>query len=399
MKYVLADKNLVVGGRCFEGFPLLIGLDGRRMEPAQDFLWDVIAGSGRIASRRSWDVYGRAMYDFFAFVQANRLDWKAPAAEGLGGAIEAWRDWSRGTVGLSPVTINHRLRVIARFYQWAVRKQLIDRLPFDHATVQTRRTDPGFLAHVDAKGGQVVTPSFMLPERKEAIRFLTKEQIEVAHQALSNLTHKLMFELMSRTGLRQIECRTFPDSYVFDPTRRKDLHPGKKIRMCISPRNMEIKGSKPRDIDMPYDLMEKLWDYSVRRRQARVNNRVDGQDFPHLFLTEQGAPYTKQAIGDIFRKLGRRVGFALNAHMLRHSYATYLLWSLRKSKTFEGEPLLYVRDRMGHADVSTTAIYLHLINSLEGKLVMAHEDELDKLFVAPSVPSQNVDNSEREPST
>jgi site-specific recombinase XerD len=70
--------------------------------------------------------------------------------------------------------------------------------------------------------------------------------------------------------------------------------------------------------------------------------------------------------------------------MLRHSYATYLLWSLRKSTTFQGEPLLYVRDRLGHSDVSTTSIYLHLINSLEGQLVLAHEDEIDQLFASPA---------------
>lgn len=386
MKYILADKNLVVGGRCFEGFPLLIGIDGRRMEPAQDFLWDLITSNGRIASRRSWDVYGRAMYDFFAFVQVNELDWKSQQVDKACGTIEAWRDWNRGTIGISPNTINHRLRIIARFYQWAVRKGMIDCLPFTYSKVQTFRTDPGFMAHVDAKGGEVFSPAFMLSERKEPIRFLTKEQIEVAHATLTNMTHSLMFELMARTGLRQIECRTFPDAYVFDPSRRKDLQSSTKIRLRISPIDMEIKGSKARDIDMPFDLMERLWVYSVRHRQARADNHAGGQELPYLFLTEQGALYTKQAIGDIFRKLGKRVGFKLNAHMLRHSYATYLLWSLRKSETFQGEPLLYVRDRMGHSDVSTTTIYLHLINSLEGHLVIAHEDEIDALFSTPVTP-------------
>jgi site-specific recombinase XerD len=147
---------------------------------------------------------------------------------------------------------------------------------------------------------------------------------------------------------------------------------------------MEIKNSKPRDIDVPYDLMEKLWTYSVRRRQERANNTPEGQELPHLFLTEDGLPYSKDAIGAIFRALSKRVGFTVTAHMLRHSYATYLLWSLRKSTTFQGEPLLYVRDRLGHSDVSTTSIYLHLINSLEGQLVLAHEDEIDQLFASPA---------------
>lgn len=354
------------------------------MEPAQDFLWHLITSNGRIASRRSWDVYGRAMYDFFAFVMANGLDWKAQAHDGFPTAIEAWRDWSRATVGLNKSTINHRLRIINRFYQWAMRIKIIDQLPYDTVSVQTNRSDPGFLAHVDKRGGLIQSPAFMLREGKAPIRFLTKEQVEVAADDLRerNLTHALMFELMVRTGLRQIEARTFPDTYVYDPTRRKDLEPDRKLRLHISPADMEIKFSKARDIDVPYDLMERLWVYSLRHRQSRERNRFDGQEFPHLFLTEQGNPYTKQAVGDIFRKLGRRLGFRITAHMLRHTYATYLLWSLRKSKAFEGEPLLYVRDRMGHSDVSTTTIYLHVINSLEGSLVMAHEDEIDEIFAA-----------------
>lgn len=41
------------------------------------------------------------------------------------------------------------------------------------------------------------------------------------------------------------------------------------------------------------------------------------------------------------------------------------------------EPLLYVRDRLGHADVQTTAEYLHVINQLEAQLVLQHEDFID----------------------
>lgn len=295
------------------------------------------------------------------------------------GVIEAWRDWSRGTVGLQPRTINQRLRVVVHFYQWALRKGHIEQIPFCHVAVWTSRQS-GFLDHVNATGGKVVTPEIMLSEPRQAIRFLTKGQITACGEALTNSTHWLMFELMVRTGLRQMECRNFPDAYVFDPTRRKDLQPGQKIRLHIDPRHVEIKFAKPRDIDLPYDLMERLWVYSVRRRQARANNNHKGEEFPHLFLTESGVPYTKDALTGIFRKLSQRVGFKVTAHMLRHSYATYLLWSLRKSATFEGEPLLYVRDRLGHNDVSTTAIYLHLVNSLEGHLVLAHEDEIDHLF-------------------
>lgn len=379
MRFVLADNNLIVHGRNFEGFPLLLNDDGDAIQPAQNWLWDVLGKSGRISSPKTWDSYGRAIYDFFGFALANNYDWKQPPLLGMPSPIEAWRDWSRGTLGLQPSTINQRLRVVIRFYEWAVKKELIDRVPFDYVEIKTSR-QPGFLAHADASNNKASSPEVLLKQKNQTIRFLTAKQIIVCHQGLDNSTHQLMYELMVRTGLRQIECRTFPDSYVFDPERRKDLMPGEKLRLCLDPADMDIKNSKPRDIDVPYDLMEKLWSYSVRRRQARANNNRNTKEFTNLFLTEGGLPYPKDSITAIFRALSKRVGFRVTAHMLRHSYATYLLWSLRKSATFEGEPLLYVRDRMGHADVSTTVAYLHLINSLEGHLVLAHEDEIDQLF-------------------
>jgi len=379
VRYVLATDKLVVAGRAYAGFPLLINNGGDAMQPAQTFLWDVIGKAGRVNSPKTWNSYGWAIYDFFAYVYTNNLDWKNPAAPGMPGAIEAYRDWSKNTVGLENSTINNRLRIIARFYEWALRKGHIDRIPFDHVSVQTRR-QPGFLAHVDATGGTVESPEFLLQQKARQIKILTKEQIPLCYDALPNLTHRLMFELMIRTGVRQIECRTWPEKYVFDPSRRPDLKPGMKIRMHLDPKDMEIKNSKPRDIDMPYGLMDDLWAYSVRHRQKRERNNKQGEKFPTLFLTENGTSYSKDAMTAIFASLSRRVGFHVNAHMFRHTYATYLLWSLRKSMTFEGEPLLYVRDRLGHSDVTTTTIYLHLINSLEGHLVLAHEDELDKLF-------------------
>lgn len=379
MRFILADKHLLVAGRIYEGFPLLINNDGDAIQPAQTWLWDLLGKSGRIQSKKTWESYGRSIYDFFSYVLTNHHDWMHPAPPGKPGAIEAWRDWSRGTLGLEASTINQRLRVIVRFYEWAVRKGYIESIPFDHVSVQTNRLN-GFLDHVEITRGKMVTPEIMLREKARSIKILTKEQIIVCYEALKNPTHRLMYELMVRTGMRQIECRTFPDNYTSDPSRRKDLHPGKKIRLYLDPRDMEIKNSKPRGIDMPYALMEKLWAYSVRWRQSRANANREGKTYPTLFLTENGVPYHKDRLTGIFRKLSKRVWFKVNAHMLRHSYATYLLWTLRKSKTFDGEPLLYVRDRMGHSDVSTTSIYLHLINSLEGHLVLAHEDEIDRLF-------------------
>lgn len=384
MRFVLADDSLVVAGCTYKGFPLLLGDDGAAIQPAQDWLWDLLATAGRISSKKTWENYGRAIYDFFAFSLTNNLEWSVAPPPGMPSAIDAWREWSRGTLELATSTINQRIRVVVRFYKWAVKKGLIGRVPFDYEAL--RNTRPlRFHAQPDATDDTQMSPKVLLRERRRVIRFLTTEQIVECHQSLSNPTHRMMFELMVRTGLRQSECRSFPDAYVFDPSRRKDLHPGQKIRVYLDPREMEIKNSTPREIDVPYDLMEKLWAYSLRHRQRRADANREGEAPPQLFLTEAGAPYKKDSITGIFSSLTRRVGFRVTAHMLRHSYATYLLWSLRKSETFEGEPLLYVRDRLGHADVSSTTVYLHLVNSLEGHLILAHEDEIDELFFADRI--------------
>jgi len=106
MRFVLADGNLVVAGRTYEGFPLLINDEGDAIQPAQTWLWDLLGKSGRIHSKKSWESYGRAIYDFFGFVFTNHYDWMHPALPGKPGAIEAWRDWSKGTLGLEVSTIN-----------------------------------------------------------------------------------------------------------------------------------------------------------------------------------------------------------------------------------------------------------------------------------------------------
>lgn len=383
MRYLLADSNLLVAGRAHDGFPLLLNDNCEAMQPAQTFLWSLLTHSGRIGSEKTWNAYGRAIYDFFAFIYANNIDWQSPPQLGMPGPVDAYRDWAKGIVGLDASTINQRLRIVVRFYKWAKKNGYVSQIPFGHVSVKTNR-QPGFLAHVDTTGNTVESPEILLRERKRSVKILTREQVIVCRNDLPNITHRLMFELMVRTGLRQIECRTFPESYVFDPTRRKDLTHGQKIRLSLNPADMKLKFDTPRDIDVPYALMQDLWDYVVRRRQKRERNQTDGIKFKTLFLTEDGNPYGESSFTQIFRSLSKRVAFKVSPHMLRHTYATYLLWTLRKSKTFAGEPLLYVRDRMGHTDVSSTTVYLHLINSLEGHLVLAHEDEMDELFAGGS---------------
>lgn len=284
MMFLLATDELVVAGRSYPGFPLLVDGDGGAIEPAQTFLWDHLS-SGRRQNKLTWEKYGRALYDFFAYVYQNKLDWKAARTPGVPSAVESYRDWSKGELDLDPSVINQRLGLIAKFYEWAVKHGLATEIPFKLESVRTSR-HPGFLAHVDTTGGWAQSLSIKLRQKKNEIKFLTKEQARVCLSQLDNETHRRMFELMVRTGLRQIECRTFPEKYLFDPTKRRDLVEGRMIRVHLDPRDMKTKYDKEREIDMPYALMEDLWWYSVRQRVKRERMQPDGKTYSTLFLNE-----------------------------------------------------------------------------------------------------------------
>ncbi|KWX50946.1 integrase [Pseudomonas aeruginosa] len=384
MRLVFATKDLAVAGRSFEGFPLLVGADGWPVEPAQSFLWHTLVESGEALSALTWEAYGRRLFDYFAFLEANGLAWNEESqADGLS-VLSRYRDWSSGELELDPSTLNKRLNLIVRFYQWAKQRDLIAALPFGERRVRAT-PHSGFLSHVARPNAESTKPSVMVRERKRLTKFLTKDQAKVCLALDADPSHRILFHLMVRTGLRSCEARTFPFKYVFNPRLKKGLRPGQMISVALEPSDMHLKYGRPRTIDAPWSLMEEMWSYTLHEREVRKaagNGRATA-----LVLTREGRQYTKDSIVDVMKAYERKCGFYVRAHMLRHTYGTYTLLALRKSRDFKGEPLLYVRDRMGHSDVQTTMVYLHLINQLEAQSVLAHEDEIDMMFMAVSTPS------------
>ncbi|EJM8826771.1 site-specific integrase [Pseudomonas aeruginosa] len=384
MRLVFATKDLAVAGRSFEGFPLLVGADGWPVEPAQSFLWHTLVESGEALSALTWEAYGRRLFDYFAFLEANGLAWNEESqADGLS-VLSRYRDWSSGELELDPSTLNKRLNLIVRFYQWAKQRDLIAALPFGERRVRAT-PHSGFLSHVARPNAESTKPSVMVRERKRLTKFLTKDQAKVCLALDADPSHRILFHLMVRTGLRSCEARTFPFKYVFNPRLKKGLRPGQMISVALEPSDMHLKYGRPRTIDVPWSLMEEMWSYTLHEREVRKaagNGRATA-----LVLTREGRQYTKDSIVDVMKAYERKCGFYVRAHMLRHTYGTYTLLALRKSRDFKGEPLLYVRDRMGHSDVQTTMVHLHLINQLEAQSVLAHEDEIDMMFMAVSTPS------------
>ncbi|MDS0276046.1 tyrosine-type recombinase/integrase (plasmid) [Klebsiella quasipneumoniae] len=382
MRLVFATQDLTLANRSFEGFPLLIGADGWPVQPAQSFLWHILIESGESLSTLTWEAYGRRLYDYFAFLEANTLAWNDETpAHGLS-VLSRYRDWSIGELALNPRTVNNRLALIVRFYRWAKLNNLLKVLPFGEKKTHVV-PHSGLLSHVTRPGKERSKISIMLRERKRLMKFLTKDQVKVCLALDADPSHQILFHLMVRTGLRSCEARSFPLKYVFNPRLKNGLRRGQMISVALEPSDMQIKYDRPRIIDVPWSLMEDMWSYSLHQREMR-NSRGDGS-VTALLLTNEGKQYSKDAVVDIMKSYERKCGFYVRAHMLRHTYGTYTLLALRKTKEFEGEPLMYVRDRLGHSDVQTTMIYLHLINQLEAQSVLAYEDEIDMMFMATSI--------------
>lgn len=122
------------------------------------------------------------------------------------------------------------------------------------------------------------------------------------------------------------------------------------------------KGRKQRMVPVGKPALAAVRAYLERGRPAILKGRASR----YLFVTARGGCLTRQAFWKLLRLHGRKAGIFhhLTPHVIRHSFATHLLEG--------GADLRSVQAMLGHADISTTQIYTHVMRSRLRKTVDEH---------------------------
>jgi site-specific recombinase XerD len=189
---------------------------------------------------------------------------------------------------------------------------------------------------------------FRRPRRKKPLpNVLSPEEVKAIINSTNNLKHYALLMLLYSSGLR-------PGEVV--KIRSADID---AKRMMLRVR--QGKGNKDR-----YTILSPIC-LQVLRRYWKVYRPKGGWLFEGMI---QGEPYSVRSLQALFRRARQKAGMRkhVTPHSLRHSFATHLLE--------EGVDTLTIKELLGHNNLQTTAIYLHVRQSRLTKL----DNPLDRIW-------------------
>jgi len=255
------------------------------------------------------EAYRRDLDTFGAHCAAKSWDLGRVRSEELRQYLE-----SRYNAGLSSRSVARQLVAIHNFFLFLLQEGIV-------------RSDPTT---------EVSTPR----QWKRLPKFMNVEEVERLLKAPDpkhplGIRDQAMIELLYATGLRVSELVHL---------RCADLNSEVGVLQTAG------KGGKDRLVPVGRSALRALERYQPARSRL-----LRGRASEYLFVTSRAKPLTRQCFWQRLRLYGRRAGIQrhLTPHLLRHSFATHLLE--------RGADLRSVQLMLGHADISTTQIYTHVL--------------------------------------
>ena len=234
-------------------------------------------------------------------------------------------DFVRGlrSSGLSPRSVSRTVAAVRGFYRYLVLDRRLEQSPADD--VRPPRAWPSL-------------PKCLSLEEVDTL--ITQPDIATS----IGLRDRALIELLYATGLRVSELLA---------VRPGDLHLEEGYLTCLG------KGRKERIVPIGDQAADWIRRYQREARPLLTGTKkgTPARGVPFLFVNARGRPLSRVGFWKILKGYALRAGLSnrLSPHMLRHSFATHLL--------DRGADLRAIQMMLGHADLSTTQIYTHVLEA------------------------------------
>ncbi len=294
-------------------------MSARRL--VDDFL-EALA-SERGASANTIEAYRRDLGDYEAFLAGQNADaLKAGSAE-----VRAYLS-SRSAAGLKASSLARRLSAIRQFHK--------------HLYAEGRRRDNPTLAIEGPRRARPV-PKMLTVDEVDRLIATAREGLDAPERPLRDRLAAArlacVIELIYASGLRVSEVLALPKSAA-------------RLKEPIL--TVRGKGGKERLAVLSDPARAAMAAYRALLNEASPGDATS----PWLFPADSASGHmTRQAFARDLKTVAAAAGISaarISPHVLRHAFASHLLQN--------GADLRVVQDLLGHADISTTQIYTHVLD-------------------------------------
>jgi integrase/recombinase XerD len=286
----------------------------------------------RGAAAHTIEAYTRDLADFLAFLAAKGKSAKTATPDQIRAYLAAL-----ARNGLAPTSRARKLSAIRQFFRFLLGEGL-------------RKGDP--CSAIDSPRLGRPLPKILSLAEVETLLQTAKDASENAEEGIGRRRALRLYaalETLYATGLRVSELIALPRNVLTADDRVLTVK-GKGGRERLVPLNETAQGA----------LQNHL---AAVRADEKEGRRVSAWLFP----SSGGEHLTRQRFGQELKALALAAGIEparVSPHVLRHAFASHLLE--------RGADLRTVQQLLGHADISTTQIYTHVIEERLRRLVEEH---------------------------